>query len=662
MKIQKAITSIKGSSIHHARDERESYREDEFKAKEEAISRWYREGGDVFFEWTNENYRSHNGSKLIWSEPYLADVYRLVGNPWLERIIIEKPAQVGYTECLIALATFFIGYLRSPLGIGFEEHKKLLYMMGTRVQPAFSHCDRIQEISQIARSKLKRQDLDNRTVITIGGVELTSFFACNKTKEEASGNLRSFPACGILADEFSLWPPGLLDAAISRMGATQLPSQPVRAGSTPSYEHSVLGLEIEKSRYEFQWHVKCPYCDREQFLDPFGNLLKSEIFEENGVSRRLFISPRGTPFNWYHHVSKPKQDWDRDDFESAVSSAYVGCVDCEGELTKEDIRSGQFLCKRTGISIQDFCAQTTKNQKVIDEGVALRLPSLARMRFNPVKRIRRLFNSDNILNEIQQELGKAVSIAGGKIDLELLLGCANRPVPFPENRKPDLIVMGVDQGRPFYWEIQEWYFTNRDNKFTAFRDAFVRLVEWGEASGFSDIEQIAEKYAVDLIGVDSEPEYSNALQFSYEHLPKGVSLQRKNKKKLQVYACDEVHFKGDRYRRQEKVFASPKKSELRSLKTVLFSIDRTYFLDNVRDRIYSANFSISKTIYYDTSDRGNLPYHYITSERTEKGIWDRAEGKPDHYFHAHSFCNAAVYIALYEPGVGNAGISSIETW
>jgi hypothetical protein len=661
--IRKNLTEARNTG-EHQRQQLKQVLDERQTVRSQAIAAWHEQGAEVFVEWTGRHYICHHGGRLEWRDPYLKDFAYLFGNPWLSWVIAEKPAQIGYSELSIAFCAFMLVYVRSSVGFGCERQGKLQDVMSTRVKVAFDYCEPMNEIIRETKEKVNQQDVKNTRVVTVGGVLLTPFYAIipGAKGKEAPAGIRSFPAHSIVADEFSLWPPGVLDVATARMGGSDLPAKICRAGSTPSYEGSVLDVQIVQSEREFCWQIQCPHCGKVQFLDAFGNFLRSSLFEEHGQERRLFISPQGQPASWFHRVEKPRSEWEAEDLERAIKTAYIGCQDCGQEISRSNIRDGKFVCVRSGVEMREYSDRVTQSQKVIEGKVAVRLPALARGRFNPAERIRALLKTDNIVSEVQQWLGKAISVSGGKISLELLLACCDRPLPPPlQDREPDLIVMGVDQGQPFYVQIQHWYWQGRDrqDKYQAWKDAYVSLVHWTEVSNFLDVQDLAEDYNVDLIGFDSEPNINDALDFAHQFPAFGIDLTYRNEDKLQGYACDQVNMSGAKTNKKMVSFASAKKREQRQISAPKFQIDRTFFLDNVRNRIYQGNLTIARKIYFDPNDRGNLAYHYTTSERLEEGRWQEGPGQPDHYFHCHSFCNAAVYLSLYETGTKRFSFTTV---
>lgn len=67
--------------------------------------------------------------------------------------------------------------------------------------------------------------------------------------------------------------------------------------------------------------------------------------------------------------------------------------------------------------------------------------------------------------------------------------------------------MGIDQGRygdPYL--IQRWYLGDSPHKEEQWRHAHVEIVHWGLLNNLdSDIDDLVERWGIDLIGLDNEP-------------------------------------------------------------------------------------------------------------------------------------------------------------
>ena len=653
--LEKAIDSNKR--------ERQEFFANRLQERLAALDLWYQQKGDLFLEWAKTEYHTYSGESLSWREPFLEEFYLLMGNPWIETLFIEKGAQMGFSECLIAIVSFFLGKLNSPIGLGFEQQDKMQDMVGSRIQPSLlDHCEVIKILNKESAKITGRIGLDSKKAITVAGVKASFFYAGVKgaksatfAKRQASSSLSSFSAIAILGDEIELWPEGVLDVARQRMAASSLPTKPLRAGSTPGHEGGIVDTEMRRSRYLFQWHIICDHCQTVQAIDAFNNLFFNVEIKGNLITEYRYISLTGRPYCW--HKNNPEQkiefiweaacndqyetNWFYSDPLNKVESAYIGCKHCKGIISRTILDTGRFICINSQITLRELC----QGNSPIHESVGLRLPKLVSVLFNAPEKIRSLLRTRNPADEIQQGLGKAISLGGGKISLDKLLDC----VSSNQINDPDLIVAGIDQGRSsLYVVVQKWKLADLPDKDRKWSNALKQVIWYGEISfDFEILDQFVADYNIDLIGMDNEPEYNSAVDYALKHLPTGT---RDRQVKGQVYLFDQMELKGEGFRRTLRKTKSGINSKKE--KTVpVYLLDRTYGLDAVRDRIYRKLQTFPLGTRYDPRDPRNFFYHYLTSDRLPDGKWLEPPGAPDHYHHADSFGEAVVLASLYEPGV-----------
>jgi hypothetical protein len=662
--------------------ERNAFASKDIQERNLAVQNWYGTGGALFLDWTKKNYRMHNGEPLEWHEPFLESLFLAIGNPWIEKLIIQKPAQVGYTESLIAFTSFVLAYLRSPIGLGFETQKKLHQMAGKRIQRAFDYCEPIQNLANHHKKLLRREDINSKESITVGGVPLELFYAKaqeSKEDEQAPSGMRSFTARVVCVDEFGLCDYGILDVAEARMAKSDWATKKTIAGSTPSIEGGIVDTEFRKAKYRFEWQVECPHCKYLQFLDAFGNFLRCVVVEEDGIKEERYVDQVGKPLDWFHRGGE--------DEELAKTTAYIGCQECGEELTKLSLDSGEFICINTGISWTELNFMSIAEQLPITGSVGMNLPKLASTSFKAVERLNFMFRTKRPADGIQQFLGRATSLGTGKIKLGRLKAAQEAVSP---QREHDLILLGVDQGRYGNWFVlAKWWFGEDTDKEIRWRDGFKEVIEWGQIPRIEGIEEFAASRNVDCIGLDQEPEFNAAVDYGLKHLPqkrKKEDGRRKEEesgipsssfpqtsspflqtssfvqKKGQVYLFDQMMLEGEHFRRTLRKVQSVKAPNRASkeVNVPIYIIDRTYFLDAVRDRLYRGLQKFPATINYDPKDNNNIFHHYLTSDRLPNGTWVEPQNSPDHMLHCDSFIEALVKASLYEPGVSNFAFGRLE--
>lgn len=633
-------------------EQRDKFNQEMAQTRDRNIAIWYQQGGRFFIDWVKQNYRTWTGDRLKWEEPYQEEAYLLRGNPWISRLMEEKGSQIGFSESMVALVIFVTSKIGVPSAYGFEQRGKKYVMVGTRIQPALKYIRPVQKMIKRYHDFVGGQDIDSKEQITIAGIPITFFHAkataTNSRDRQVTSSLSSFPSCFSVLDEAEACPADTEALMIQRMGATILPSKPMRFGSTPGAEGGIVDAKVKGAKWLFQWQVKCSHCEALQFVHPFGSLLKPiSVMQDDGSFEDQFVDIAGRPMDWFSHstdqpftaLKNPK------DRELKIKTAYIGCIACGKELTWEARQAGEFahnsypqarasVNTTPTITVKEFHDQVLAEKVPIYDWVALRLPRLASVKFDPHERIRDHVYSKNTSDTIQQGYGCPITIGIGKINYNRLLKCVGLPLPdWCEGRSPDLIVRGIDQAPGGHWFVdQEWYFPpDEKDKDLMFINAHVKLVRFGRMSGFEQLDNDVKVFNLDLIGSDMEPEQNDAAKQAKDRSPRKVS-------KGKFYAFDQVALKGEPWR--ETVRPIQKK------KVKLYALDRTWGLDQVRDRVNKTLLHLPDHLVYNPKDAENLLYHYLTSER-EPGKWTEPDGEPDHFFHCHNFAEAAVHVNLF---------------
>jgi Phage terminase large subunit (GpA) len=628
-----------------------------------AIARWYEHGGRFFVSWVESYYKMADGSKVSWQQPFMPEFYFLVGVPWINTLIVDKSAQLGFTECMVALMAFAISEIKVPCAYGFEAEGKLRDIVNPRIQPAFDYTEPIRKLRQERFEATRRKDTDfQQRKITAGGVELTLFYVSTvgqKGKAEAPSSMRSFPCWIGAGDEVELWSPKALTIFSARFQATQLPSKPLRLGSTPGFEGGIIDILVKQSGKVFEWNVVCPHCKKEQVLHPLGNLLKlSSSGSSDGVEKLVYFDNTGKPVSWFC-------DRNSSTLEQRINSAYIGCKHCGKSLGKKTLSLGKFK-DATGLTVLEFDKQLRLTKKPFRSPVAIRLPTLASLNFDPVEIIQNLHQAIDPTDIYQQGLGIAVSIGGGKIELSAVLDCVGKTYPaiahsqnqtlethtFDPDAEPDFVVMGVDQGKAHHWVVIQHWYLGEDSKLPwdqRWKQAIKLNVWYGRSPGFDGLDELCDRFGVHLIGFDGEPEYEKASEFAANHVIDDDPIYSMGRVKGQAFRFDQVRLKGEKVKQTTQLVSGEH--------VPVFAIHRTFGLDAVRNRFYRGLCGLPGGLAYRAGDPENEIYHYLSSSRLNSGSWDKPDSAPDHWFHADNFGEMAVYSAgFYEP-VSSGGLA-----
>jgi hypothetical protein len=145
--------------------------------------------------------------------------------------------------------------------------------------------------------------------------------------------------------------------------------------------------------------------------------------------------------------------------------------------------------------------------------------------------------------------------------------------------------------------------------------------------------------------MDMEPERQVAANFAHTHVPYLV-------KKGQTLLFDQVHLKGEEFRRAKRIVQGDEIG--------MYALHRTFGLDASRNRIYRRLHHLPEGITYNPRDEKNFVHHFMTSERSTDGLWSEPEGAPDHYFHADNFSEMVCLIHFFEPNPHPFAFTSID--
>lgn len=641
--------------------------------RQDAIAQWwYKQGSQYALDWIRDNYRTHDGKPLSWDEPYFQGYMRLMCCPWVQRLFVIKGAQMGYSESMVAVTAFLLAVIRARVFTCVEIKEKLSDLVAPRFQRSFDAIALIQELRKESKDAGGRKDTEMKTrALEVGGIAVYFGYAGRKGASSGSGNrevtssLSSVPADAIFGDEVESFPPAAIGILEERTSASELPTCPMRFGSTPGGEGGILDIQTKTSERFFDWSVTCPHCGHQQILDPFGNLFRPVEQEILGRIEVRYVDGAGMPLDWYCR--------DRTSIESRVNTHYVGCRACGDELTQEAILAGEYICRHTGESLHDFTARLEKAIAPPDGHIAIRMPRIASRRFNPVQRLRKLITDEGSrADAFQQGYGVVVSFGGGRIDRNKIIEAIGRPLP-SDCVSPDLITVGVDQGVESHFAVvSRWFFDleaaglrsrlRGDDKITM-EDKWVtarKELAWhGQISGLSGIIELVTRWRADFLGFDVNPEteMSKTIVQSYpatrdrlNYRVRDRDFREANKSKPDYFqrygvaiAFNQVRLKMENFNRREKI--------VQGEPMVVYSLDRTVGLDAVRDRIYRGLLHLPDEMSTNPKDKSSYIYQHLTSEREKTAAearWIEPSGEPDHFHHAECFSEFSWYVPQFD--------------
>lgn len=672
--------------------------------KQKAVQRWwFEEGPEFFIAWVKEHYRTHKGTPLKWEEPFYLEFAWAIGNPWFVRVIAIKGAQMGWTEILIALCAFSLTVIRGSAMFCVDKKEKLLDIVPPRVQPSFDAIEPIQALRESSMKMLKRKDTDTKQRLTsVGGVSVYFAFAGKAggsgQGRQVSSSLSSVPVeVLICADEVEDFPLGAINILRERTSASEMPTCPMRFGSTPGGEGGVVDVEVKNAKHSFEWWVICPSCNEGQFLQTKGSLFKPVVVE--GSSDLRYFDAVGNPLEWFNRGGATTLE--------RIASAYLGCKHCGEEITRKQIENGEYRCEHTGRGLREVGTEAMRTRVPVRENIAIRIPRLASRLFNLQERLAQLLEARSVADRadaMQQGFGEVTSFGGGKIDKGLLLSAIAKALP-PGWKEPDFVCIGADQGLGQHWAVvQHWHLGEGEDYPTRWRNASVFIPWAGPVHKFAGLIELAQTWGTDFIGIDMNPEAAAAGEFAQKYKPdrlvvpagskpeilepetpvefvhptgkkrranrepspqSAISLPRSReaREKIEdnsayfdtagiVFLFYQTELKGEQVRRTER--------EVQGEKIPSIALDRTFGLDSVCDIVHQRRLYLPQGWEYNSRDRDSFLFQMLTSERGADARWREIPGAPDHFFHAMGFGAAAAYTWMFEPQPGGFAFSSVR--
>ena len=185
-----------------------------------------------------------------------------------------------------------------------------------------------------------------------------------------------------------------------------------------------------------------------------------------------------------------------------------------------------------------------------------------------------------------------------------------------------LITMGIDVGKKFHYEIDQWFLGDRvggDDHV----NAECRLLEYGAVDHISEIDQKIEQWNVRTAVIDANPENRLSLAFCNRHYGRAK----------RCYYGNGVNGRTINYWKEDEH---------------AITVDRTSWLDSALGRIRG------KMIYlpYDTSQewrehlKALIRVYRKDRDGNPIGRYDHEDNEPDHYAHARNYSEIALSVTL----------------
>lgn len=193
--------------------------------------------------------------------------------------------------------------------------------------------------------KDKDKDVGRDSVFRYQIGSATAIFSyANSSTQKGSGGAaegkeqNSFQASKLYFEEKSSWKPGI--DLTPRLGASKLPSKPIRELGTPGAGGGIEEL-IRQAEQNFEPGLICPHCGQLSWLHPLGNLFKPEIKPD----KIEYFTVRGEII----------------DFWGTERDPFVACSHCNGDITGH-ISKCQLYSRQTEQTADEFLDELPDNE------------------------------------------------------------------------------------------------------------------------------------------------------------------------------------------------------------------------------------------------------------------------------------------------------------
>lgn len=582
---------------------------------------------DIDFLTAVEKYGySDRGDKINlynWHKEY----YALLGNMDVAITYATGCAQVGKSAANYLLVCYLISQGYNTIW-AYDQERNLNRCVPLQFRPVIE-----QWLNELDIKIPKTKSQSNTLFQLNQGSAIFTYTSTTKTTNNsgkgaaAGSSVVSVTADILFLEERSQHLPGSDAPLYRRLDAGKIPTHPVRQLGTPGNGNGIES-EIDRANHYFYPACICPNCSEEIILNPKGTLLKARIEKTaKGDEIKKYLSETGKPLTWFCHDEK-----------NSIDTAYFACPHCTEEIPQETrVFESYFTCLYTGIKLKDFLTTPIDATKQLRVGINLS-PLLRQSQFNLASDIIRSgLDTSNPADWQQQRLGLPSEASTTALTLEILKRAIKANSDF--NRKPDLILCGIDQGRSAHWMVVVEYYLPKPKygeHLTKYQinDRTYRNVIFGGEIMASAIPERLELFGVDYGIIDNEPDIASASRLSsYTCLEladqKSGALKDFEKSEAKdggiIYPCWKIH--NERFLRQ--------------------ILTNFTLKDEFDEPITRLPDSWDKWI---TNNSDISPLRHLMSPRynPENGKWERTDHIDDLYY-AFMFCEVAFSIKINKP-------------
>lgn len=521
------------------------------------------------------------GAPMSWKLfPFLVELYASVHK--LDELVIQKCTQVGWTELFLVFGVWYVGTCGRRFAYVLPDDRMIGDFVQEKVQPMF---DRIPKYGELDRLADRRKRADNLRLRQFGH----GSWRFVGTRQQSK--LRSFTADAVCVDEVDDCTQGHLGLVRDRIRQSRAPLKQLFWLGNPTLPNDGISKLYQASDRR-RWYHTCGRCGERQALD------------------------------WWVHIVERAEDggWVPRDRQRAAG-LRAGEKNPSGD---RDIRPVCRRCHKPFARTSDGqgCAWVAENSEHARRGYHVSQLDV------PDRRIWDLFveylaavdDSERMRQWWAGVLGLAYEPSGAKVTVEELqrsmVGTENDP-DGGESYDEQTVTCGVDVGA--FLNVVVSVIERRTSADE--EEVTVRRAVWvGAVRTFEDLDEVLDRYRVDVGVIDSMPEIHEVEKL----------IARQRAKGRVIWACN---FHPKARVGKERFAMTP--NDVTSVVTVSKTPLLDAALSDIRTR--TREFPQDAMTVLGFMDQMRQPVRVL--KETPSGlrfVWDR-KGKADHYRLADSY-------------------------
>lgn len=393
-----------------------------------------------------ENYRVLKGKRWTFDEfPWTREPHDCRN----EYIIIQKAAQMGFTEVALNLTFYKIDIIHDDCLYVLPTESDASDFSSGRFDPALAECEHLQKLfSDVNNVGLKRAG--NSTLYVRGS--------------KSRSKLKSIPTGHITLDEVEEMAQENIPLAFERASGQKEPQKLLI--STPMIpKKGINTYYLDSTQDEF--YFICPSCSKYIMLR----------FPES-----LVIC--GDSIN-----------------DPRLAESYYICTECKAtlphELKQEYLKTGKYISQYGGREMRGFTVPQLYSMRPVGTPKNIARAYLKSLE-DPTEE-QEFFNS---------KLGKPHIVANSQLTETEVEDC-KKAYPKGQRSKSALRVIGIDVGRHWHYEVDEYYLDQKSTEKLVNERTVARCLDQGMiplAEGQKAIQRLIKKWQPKGVVIDAQPE------------------------------------------------------------------------------------------------------------------------------------------------------------